>query len=125
MARRNFITCVYETDEGKRTLRRMDARYQSQLNGATPPGPLLGALAADAGEKETLVDFPVHWEPRTVQLQTADGAFTGRIPVFTIAAYSAIAMGDTVNFFDGQGATHAGLVVGKMGERTRHKRDTV
>jgi len=123
MARRNFLTCVYETDEGKQVLMRVDERYQSQDNGATPPVPLLGAVPATSTQRRTLVNRPSDLKPRSVLVATADGAFRGRIPFFTNDAYISIAMGSSITFYDGQGAAHAGLVEGKEGERSRHKMD--
>ena len=123
MAKRNLVTCVYQSDDGKSMLRRLDSRYQSQMNGADPAAPILGGVAANATQRRTMSFGPSGLKPRSVLVATADGAFTGRLPVFTLAAYSAIAVGDAITFYDGQGASHSGTVEGKEGERSRHAHD--
>lgn len=123
MARRNMITCVYVTDSGKSVLKRIDQRYQSQDNGADPPVLLLGAVAATLTQVETLSNAPNDLKPRTILVRTTAGDFTGRIAVFTAARYAAMTVGTAINFFDGQGVEHAGLVYGHEGERSNHKTD--
>ena len=99
MAKRNLVTCVYQSDDGKSMLRRLDSRYQSQMNGADPAAPILGGVAANATQRRTLSFGPSGLKPRSVLVATADGAFTGRLPVFTLAAYSAIAVAKEPNEF--------------------------
>lgn len=123
MARRNFRTCIYVSDEGKQMLRRLDQRYQEQMNGATPAGPLLGATLPNATELGTFVNSPRDLRPRSVLVRDNTGANRARIPVFTVAAYNAIAINDALTFYDGGGTAYAGVVYGKEGERTRHKSD--
>jgi hypothetical protein len=123
MARRNMITCVYHTDDAKQVLKRMDARYQTQNDGGDPPVLLLGAIAATLTEVETLNNAPNDLKPRTILVRTTAGDFTGRIPVFTPARYAAMTVGTAITFYDGQGASHAGLVYGHEGERSNHKTD--
>lgn len=123
MARRNMITCVYHTDDGKQVLKRMDARYQTQNDGADPPVLLLGAIPATLTEVETLNNAPNDLKPRTILVRTTDGAFTGRIPVFTAARYAAMVVSTAITFYDGQGVSHAGQVYGHEGERSNHKTD--
>lgn len=124
MALRNMVTCVYTSDEGKSELRRLDARYQALNDGATPPNLLLGAAIATTAQLGTLGNTSRDISPRSVLVATSDGAFKARLPVFTLARYAAINVGDGgYTFFDGQGVTHAGIVYGKEGERSKHKRD--
>jgi hypothetical protein len=123
MARKNMITCVYVTDDAKHVLKRIDARYQTQNNGADPPVLLLGAVAATLTEVETLSNAPSDLKPRTVLVRTTAGDFTGRIPVFTAAAYAALVVSTAITFYDGQGTSHAGQVYGHEGERSNHKTD--
>lgn len=123
MALKNFITCVYEDDDGINYLKRMDARYQGQDDGGSPPVPRLGAIAATSTQRRTLGNPPHDLKPRTVIIQTADGAFHTRVPVFSRAAYVALDNGTALNFWDGQGTLHAGVVVGHEGERKSHKLD--
>jgi hypothetical protein len=121
MAYRDLITCVYVSDDAKSYLKRMDARYQSQNNGADPPVLLLGAIPATLAQVEELPNTPADLKPRTLLVRTADGAFVGRIPCFTAERYAAMTNGTAITFYDGQGVSHAGQVYGHEGERSNHK----
>ena len=123
MANRNMVTCVYTSDDLKSYLKRLDARYQTQNDGATPPNLLLGAAVATSTQLNTLPNAPHDLKPRHVIVATADGAFASKLPVFTNAAYIALQQPQTVNFFDGQGVSHVGTIRGHEGERSKHKID--
>jgi hypothetical protein len=123
VAKRNFRVCPYVTDEGKGYLKRLDSRYQSQMNTATTPAPILGAIPATQTQLDTMSESASRVKPRSILVRTTAGDFTARLPVFTVDAYNAIALGDAINFYDGQGTQHAGVVYGKEGERLLHKQD--
>lgn len=122
MARRNMITCVYITDDGKSVLKRMDGRYQSQVTG-DPAVPLFGAVPATLSQVENLPNASSDLKPRRVLVRTTSGDFTGSINVFTAAAYAALVNGTAVVFYDGQGTNHSGQVYGHEGEKSNHKTD--
>jgi hypothetical protein len=123
MAVRNMKTCVYLSDDGKEYLKRLDARYQAQNNGADPPVLLLGALVATSDQLNTLPNVPRDLKARHVILATADGAFKSKMECFTPTAYIALSPPQTVTFYDGQGTAHVGVIRGHEGEHSMHKTD--
>jgi hypothetical protein len=123
MAVRNMKTCVYRSDDGKLYLKRLDARYQAQDNGDTPPVLLLGALVATSDQLNTLPNVPADLKPRHVIVATADGLFKSKMPCFTPTAYIDLAPPQTVTFYDGQGTAHTGVIRGHEGEHSMHKTD--
>lgn len=123
MASRNFVTCVYLSDDNKSYLKRLDARYQAENDAGTPPVLRLGAEIATSTQLNTLTNVPRDMKPRHVIVATSDGAFFGRMEVFTPTAYIALQPPVTLTWYDGQGASHTVGINGHEGEHSMHKRD--
>lgn len=124
MANRNFVTCVYTSDDGKDYLKRLDARYQALNDGGSPATLLLGAEIATSTQLNTLPNVPRDLKPRHVIVATSDGAFVGKLQAFTPAAYIALTPTTSgLTWYDGQGTSHSVTVRGHEGEHSMHKLD--
>lgn len=116
MPARDFVAWTYTDDNGVDYTRRADAFYTTQAVSA--PAQSVGGSAASGAT--LLAEMPRNLKPRAVYAWVTADSVGAWIVIYDPTKFAAIVTGtSTLNFRDGGGGSHTGIVVQKRGERPR------
>lgn len=117
MALRNMVAWRYTDDNGQVFVRRADTFFTSQVASLPDTGGVGGSTAAGLSPYE---EMPRNLKPRAVLANVAGGGPAAWIVIYDPTTYADIVTGTTtLNFRDGGGTSHTGVVIEKRGEKPR------
>jgi hypothetical protein len=114
MAIKDFVPWLYTDDNGYAYVRRADKFMTDQVAALPATGGVGGATAVG---HTPYTPMPRGLKPRHVVLYEASTGSRNKAVIYDNAAYIALVTGtSTLDWSDGDGTTHTGKVVDKIGE---------